>query len=388
MKRIAIVTGTRAEYGLLKPLIFAVREDTDFDLKLLVTGMHLMPEFGNTYKEIEGDGLRIDAMIDDGLDGDSAKAITTSMGRALMGFAEVLAEQKPDLLIVLGDRTEILTAVTAAMVASIPIAHIHGGETTEGAYDEFIRHAITKMSHYHFASTACYRDRIIQMGEDPTRAFNVGAIGIDSIKSLKLLSKSEFEESIGIKLDKKSALITFHPVTLERATGGSQFGEILKALDETQDTTLIFTKSNSDKEGRVINEMIDEYVSKNKDRAVAFTSLGQLRYLSALKHVDFVVGNSSSGILEAPYFKTPTINIGDRQKGRLMSESVISCAPVYKEISEAIVKAVDSVFLSKIQRQENIYGDGDATRRIMSELKKIDFSKVKKSFYDIKNIHH
>lgn len=386
MRRITVVTGSRAEYGLLRPLILAIQEEKEFELKLLVTGMHLMPEFGYTYKEIEADGISIDAKIEDGLDGDSAQSITKSMGRALMGFSEVYAKLQPDLLIVLGDRTEILAAVTAAMVASIPIAHIHGGETTEGAYDEFIRHAITKMSHFHFASTENYRNRIIQMGEDPSRVFNVGAIGIDSIKRLKLMSKKELEDFFGAKFNKRAILITFHPVTLENSTAEQQFDNLLLALDEIEECTLIFTKANSDKGGRIINKMIDEYVYKNKHKALGFASLGQLRYLSTLQFVDFVIGNSSSGILEAPYFKIPTINIGDRQKGRLTTESVINCVPTFQGISEAIKKAQDKKFLSKILSQDNIYGTGDATNKIMDALRKLDFSEVQKKFYDLKSI--
>ena len=335
MKRIAVVTGTRAEYGLLRPLILAIKDDNNFDLKLLVTGMHLLPAFGNTYKEIEADGIPIDIRIEDGLDGDSAKDITKAMGRALIGFAEAFDEIKPDLLLVLGDRTEILTAVTAAMVASVPIAHIHGGETTEGAYDEFIRHAISKMSHFHFTSTENYKRRIIQMGEHPSRVFNVGAIGIDSIKSLNLLTKLELEDFLKINLKNNSILITFHPVTLENSTAEQQFRELLLALDDLADHALIFTKANSDKGGGIINQMIDEYVKERKQKAVSFASLGQLRYLSVLQYAKLVIGNSSSGVLEVPYFKIPTINIGDRQKGRLMTESVINCKPTYHEISRA-----------------------------------------------------
>lgn len=388
MRKIAIVTGTRAEYGLLRPLIFAIQKDKEFELKLLVTGMHLMPEFGYTYKEIETDGLNIDAKIEDGLDGDSAKSITKSMGRALMGFSEVYETLQPDLLIVLGDRTEILAAVTAAMVAAIPIAHIHGGETTEGAYDEFIRHAITKMSHFHFASTEIYRKRIIQMGEHPSRVFNVGAIGIDSIKRLKLMSKQELEDFFGMKFNNKVILITFHPVTLENSTAEQQFKNLLLVLDKIDECTLIFTKANSDKGGRIINQMIDEYVNENKHKAVGFASLGQLRYLSTLQFVDFVIGNSSSGVLEAPYFKIPTINIGDRQKGRLMTESVLNCPPTYHGISEAIKKAQGKKFLTRIMSQDNIYGNGEATNKIMDILRKLDFSEVQKRFYDVKSINN
>ncbi|WP_431163721.1 UDP-N-acetylglucosamine 2-epimerase [Flagellimonas beolgyonensis] len=383
MRKVAVVSGTRADYGLLRPLIFAIKEDSELELKLLATGMHLIPEFGSTYREIESDGLSIDVKIEDGLDGDSAKSIAKAIGRAIIGFSEAFDELKPDLLVVLGDRTEILAAVTAAMVASIPIAHIHGGETTEGAYDEFIRHAITKMSHLHFASTDCYRNRIIQMGEHPSRVFNVGAIGIDSIKSLDLLPKKELEKSLDLKFNKTAVLITFHPVTLENSTAEEQFNALLQAIDEIKDCTLIFTKANSDKGGRIINQMIDDYVNKNKLKAVGFASLGQLRYLSTLQFVEFVIGNSSSGILEVPYFGIPTINIGDRQKGRLMPVSVINCNAEVNEIKNAIQKASDHNFVNNIRLQKNIYGNGSATQQILKEIKSHNLINLKKVFYDI-----
>lgn len=383
MKKIGVVTGTRAEYGLLKPLIKALDKAQNLQLQLLVTGMHLMPEFGNTYLQIEEDGFRIDAKIDDGLSGDSAISITKAVGSALVGFADTLKNLNPDMIIVLGDRSEIFAAVTAAMMTNIPVAHIHGGETTEGAYDEFIRHAITKMSHLHFTSTVTYRNRVIQLGEHPSRVFNVGAIGVDSIRQVNFLDKETFEESISKKLDRTAVLITFHPVTLENATAAFQFGELLKALDIMEDTTLIFTKPNSDRDGQIIVKMIDDYVTKNSQKAVAFTSLGQLRYLSALKHVDFVIGNSSSGILEVPYFKIPTIDIGDRQKGRLAAESVIHCSPKFENINEAIIKARTKIFLSSIQSQPSLYGDGHATEKIMEQIKIFDVSNTKKSFYDL-----
>lgn len=385
MRKIGVVTGTRAEYGLLKPLIAAIDSAKNLQLQLLVTGMHLMSEFGNTYRQIEEDGFYIDAKIDDELDGDTATAVTRAMATALIGFADVYKELKPDLLVVLGDRSEIFAAATAAMMANIPIAHIHGGETTEGAYDEFIRHAITKMGHLHFASTETYRNRIIQLGEDPDRVFNVGAIGIDSIRQIKFLDKETFENSISKKLDKVTVLITFHPVTLENATAGVQFGKLLQSLDTIPDATLIFTKPNSDRDGRIIVQMIDEYVANNTEKSVAFSSLGQLRYLSALKHVDFVIGNSSSGILEVPYFKIPTINIGDRQKGRLASESVIHCSPNFDSITKAISKAQSKKFIASIQNQPCLYGDGHTTEKIIGQLKKFNISDIKKSFYDLNN---
>lgn len=384
MKNIAVVTGTRAEYGLLKPLLKVIDRNKNLNLQLLVTGMHLMQEFGNTYVQIEEDGFEINAKIEDGLNGDNALAISKAVGKATIGFAKSYHKLEPELLVVLGDRSEILAAVTAAVIANIPVAHIHGGETTEGAYDEFIRHAITKMSHLHFASCEIYRNRIIQLGEHPSTVFNVGAIGIDSIKTLKLLNKADFEVSILRKLDTISIIITFHPVTMENATAEIQFKNLLTALDKLKDTTLIFTKPNSDKGGAAIIKMIDSYVAKNPKKALSFTSLGQLRYLSALQHVDFVIGNSSSGILEVPYFNIPTINIGDRQKGRVAPESVIHCEPNSIAISKAIDKARDSKFIKKIKNQEALFGNGTATKKIIEQLIKFNNLNLKKSFYDLK----
>lgn len=385
MRKIAVVTGTRAEYGLLKPLLKAIDKDKELELQLLVTGMHLMPDFGNTYTEIEKDGFTIDAKVKDKLAGDSSIDIIRAIGTAVMGFGDYLDKLKPNIVLVLGDRSEILAATIAAVVSNIPVAHVHGGETTEGAYDEFIRHAITKMSHLHFASSETYRNRILQLGEQPDRVFNVGAIGIDSIRQVSLLDKESFEESISKKLANNSVLITFHPVTLEKATAAKQFLELLKALDKLEDYTLIFTLPNSDRDGRIIIQMIDDYVKKNPEKAISFTSLGQLRYLSALQFVNFVIGNSSSGIIEVPYFKIPTINIGDRQKGRIMSESVINCPPYFKDISKAIVKSQSPQFQEKIKNQKNIYGDGHATEKILRQLRTFDFTQLKKSFHDIKN---
>lgn len=382
MKSIAVITGTRSEYGLLKPLLQAIDNASNFNLQIVVTGMHLSFEFGLTYKEIEQDGFKIDKKIDCHLTSDTAEAITKSIGTAMIGFADVFNELNPSLIVLLGDRSEILAASTAAMIKGIPVAHIHGGETTEGAYDEGIRHAITKMSYLHFTSTEVYRRRVIQLGEAPERVFNVGAIGIDSIKKLKLLTKEDFEKSIDFKLNQKNILITFHPVTLENQTAEFQFKELLNSLDKINDVTLIFTKPNSDKDGRIIIKMMDEYVSLHSKKAVAFSSLGQLRYLSALKYVDFVIGNSSSGILEVPIFKKPTINIGDRQKGRLMPESVINCEPIEFEIDKALDKAFSSGFNKKIQNQQNIYGQGNATSQIIKILNDFEIKSIKKPFYD------
>ncbi len=306
-RKICIVTGTRAEYGLLYWLMKEIEKDRDLELQLIATGMHLSPEFGLTYKEVEKD-FKIDKKIEILLSSDTAIGVSKSMGLAQISFTEAYEELKPDILVVLGDRYEIFSAVASAMIGNIPIAHLHGGETTEGAFDESIRHSITKMSHLHFTATDEYKNRVIQLGEHPSRVFNVGGLGIDNIKKLKLLSKDEFEASIDFKLNKKNILVTFHPVTLENSTAKEQFQILLDVVDELEDTHIIFTKANSDTDGRVINNMIDEYVKNHNDKAVCFTSLGQLRYLSALQYVDAMVGNSSSGLAEAPSFKIGTIN--------------------------------------------------------------------------------
>lgn len=382
-RKTAIVTGTRAEYGLLKPLIREINNNDNFELQLVVTAMHLSPEFGKTIDEIVQDGFQIDKKIECLLSSDSAVGIAKSIGLANIGFADVFEDLKPEIIILLGDRTEILAAATTAMVFSIPIVHIHGGETTEGAYDEGIRHAITKMSHIHFASTEAYKNRIIQLGEHPSTVFNVGAIGLDSIKKLKLLNKDEFELSIHKKLLKHTILITYHPVTNENGTASQQFQQILNVLESLKDTLLIFTHANSDKEGRVINQMISEYTRLNSGKACEFKSLGQLRYLSALQYIDVVIGNSSSGIIEVPYFKIPTINIGDRQKGRIAPESVIHVENDEILIGKALQIAFSSDFRLKCQTMKQLYGDGVSTKKMVSILSSFGEINLKKTFFDI-----
>lgn len=383
MKKICVVTGTRAEYGLLYWLMKEIENDKDFQLQVIATGMHLSPEFGLTYKEIEKD-FTINKKIEMLLSSDTSVGISKSMGLAQISFAEAFEELKPDIIVLLGDRYEIFSAASAAMIANVPIAHLHGGETTEGAFDESIRHSITKMSHFHFVATKEYKDRVIQLGETPNRVFNVGGLGIDNIKRLKLLSKKDFEESIDFKLNKRNYLVTFHPVTLENATAKEQFSELLNALDEQEDCTIIFTKANSDTDGRIINEMIDKYVSENNKKSIAFTSLGQLRYLSALQYMNAVIGNSSSGLIEAPSFKIATINIGDRQKGRIKAQSVIDCKPLKKDISKSLNKIYKKNFLLKLREIKNPYGEGGASSLIKKELKdNIDLQTLKKKFYDL-----
>jgi len=380
MKRIAIVTGTRAEYGLLYWLIKGIQEDSELELQLLVTGMHLSPEFGLTWKQIEKDGFPITKKIEILLSSDTAVGISKSNALAIISFAEAFEELKPDILVLLGDRTEIFAASQAALIAGIPIAHIHGGELTEGAYDDSVRHSITKMSHMHFTSTEEYRKRVIQLGEQPYTVFNVGAIGLDNIKKLKLLSRDEFEISVNRKLNKRNLLITFHPVTLENKSAKEQFQNLLDALDEQKDTLLIFTKPNSDKDGRIIIQMIDEYVNNNSSKAIAFTSLGQLRYLSAIPFMDAVVGNSSSGIIEVPAFNIPTINIGDRQKGRINGPTIINCKATKVDICNALTNAYN---FDKLISYESPYGDGNVSNKILAILKNTKHIGIKKRFYDI-----
>ena len=383
MRKICVITGTRAEFGLLRPLIALISKDEELQLQLIATGMHLSPEFGYTLDEIIAAGFLVDKKVECLLSSDTAVGVSKTIALAISGFADAFEALQPDLVLVLGDRTEILGAVIAAGMANIPIAHLHGGETTEGAYDEAIRHSITKFSHLHFTSTEAYRKRVIQLGEQPEMVFNVGAIGLDAVKKLKLLNKEEFENSIGFKLKKRNVLITYHPVTLEKEAPIQTFENILQALDELSETGLIFTHANSDKNGRVINKMITEYVEIHRDKAVAFKSLGQLRYLSALQFVDFVIGNSSSGILEVPAFHIPTINIGDRQKGRIICESVINSTNSLEDIKKSITFALDKQFRETIQQQEMLYGNGTAAEKILKVIKEYPIIPLKKSFYDI-----
>jgi len=383
MRKICVITGTRAEFGLLRPLIELIANDKELQLQLIATGMHLSPEFGYTLNEITEAGFMVDKKVECLLSSDSSIGVSKTIALAISGFADALAELTPDLVVVLGDRTEILGAVIATAMANIPIAHLYGGETTEGAYDEAIRHSITKFSHLHFTSTEAYRKRVIQLGEHPDTVFNVGAIGLDAIKKLPLLDKASFEQAIGFKLKERNILITYHPVTLEKEAPIETFENVLTALDELTDTTLIFTHANSDKNGRIINKMITEYVSSHKDKAVEFKSLGQLRYLSALQFVDFVIGNSSSGMTEVPAFYIPTINIGDRQKGRINCESVINSNNSLEDIKKSITFALDKTFREKIQQQELLYGNGTAAEKILQIIKEHNHISIKKSFYNI-----
>ncbi len=385
-KKICVVTGTRAEYHLLTPLLNAIQEDEELELLLVVTGAHLSERYGNTCRAIEQDGFDMCARIPILSETDDAGAINSAMSRAITGISEVLGRLHPDMMVLLGDRYELLAAAIAAMNHRVPIAHLHGGETTEGAIDECIRHAITKMSYLHFTSCEPYRKRVIQLGESPDRVFNVGAIGLENIRRRKRISLSELEKSLDWESNGKFAVVTFHPVTLEEDTAGQQFEQLLQALERCEGLGIIFTKANADSGGMAINRLIDDYVLTHRNRAVAVFSLGMERYLAALEYASVIIGNSSSGIIETPSFKVPTVNIGDRQKGRIQAKNVINCEPEKNAIYDAIVRAVSTEFRESVKDTVNPYGDGEVAEKIVRQIKhalcggRLD---LKKAFYDL-----
>jgi len=382
-RKICVVTGSRADYGLLRFVMQGIKENADLVLQVVATGMHLSPTFGLTYREIEADGFNIDAKVENLSSSDTPVGIAESMGKGLSGCAEAFSRLQPDLIVVLGDRFEIFAATAAALVAKIPVAHLHGGETTAGAFDEAFRHSITKMSHLHFVAAEEYRQRVIQLGEDSKNVFLVGGLGVDGVKNVNLLSKDELESSLGIKSQSKSLLVTFHPVTLEDETSEAQMKELLSALSDLSDTTLIFTMPNADTGGLALIKMIKEFVSENTNSFV-FTSLGQQRYLSSMAQVDAVIGNSSSGLIEAPTFKKGSINIGDRQLGRLQANSVINCQPEKKAIGEALARMYSSEFQRSLVKTINPYGEGGASARIVEILRTESLDGVvKKTFHDL-----
>ena len=383
MRKVCVVTGSRAEYGLLRWVMDGISKSDELDLQVCVTGMHLSPEFGSTYLEIEKDGFSIDAKVDSLLSVDSSAGITKSVGLGAIGFSDCLERLKPDLLVVLGDRFEILPAVFAALFARIPVAHIHGGETTEGAFDESIRHSITKMSHLHFVAAEEYRNRVIQLGEQPEKVFCVGGLGIDNILKLNLLSKLELEKSLDIQMNKTNLLVTFHPVTLEDEPSETQMNELFDALDELVNCLIVFTMPNADTDGKSLMEMINKF-AQERSNVEAFTSLGQLRYLSCIKHFDVVVGNSSSGLAEVPTFRKPTINIGTRQDGRLRADSVIDCKLKKCAILKAIERSLSEDFQSKLEKVRNPYGNGGASNKIVESITSTDLNSIlKKKFYNL-----
>ncbi len=381
-RKICVVTGTRADYGCLRWVMEGIRSTAGLELQIIATGMHLSPEFGLTYRDIEQDGFVIDSKVEILLSSDTPTALAKSMGLGLIGFGEALQRLRPDLLLVLGDRFEIFSAAAAATVARIPIGHAHGGETTEGAFDEALRHSITKMSHLHFVAAEEYRRRVIQLGEDPGRVFLVGGLGVDKIRKLNLLGRDALEAALGFKLGERNLLITFHPVTLENSTSAEQMKELLCALEMIKDTHLIFTMPNADTGGRVLIAMIEQFVA-NRPTARAYTSLGELRYLSCIRHVDGVVGNSSSGLTEAPSFGKGTVNIGDRQRGRLKAASVIDCKPDREAIGAALNQLFSPAFRATLTTVRNPYGEGGASEKIVRLLKDYPLDLIlKKSFHD------
>lgn len=383
MRKICVITGTRAEYGLLRWVMQGIRDARDLQLQVVATGMHLSPEFGLTYREIEADGFHIDRKVETLLSSDTPSGVAKSMGLGMIGFSDALAELAPDLVVVLGDRFEIFAAVSAAMVLRIPVAHLHGGEATEGLIDEAIRHSITKMSQLHFVAAREYRDRVVQLGEDPTRVFLVGGLGVDSLKHTKLLPRTELEQSLGLKFRERNLLVTFHPVTLENASSADQMTELTSALEDFPDSLIVFTMPNSDPDGRILFEIVDRFVASHAN-AYAFTSLGQVRYFSCVAQVDGVIGNSSSGLAEVPSFRIGTVDIGDRQRGRLKAPSVISCAPERLEIVAAIQRLYSSDFLHLLADSRSPYGDGGAADRIVAVLRDVDLRDIlKKKFFDV-----
>jgi len=384
-RKICVITGTRAEYGLLRWVMQGIKDDADLKLQVIATGMHLSPEFGLTYKAIEADGFDIDRKVEILTSSDTPVGIAKSMGLGMIGFADALNDLNPDLIVILGDRFEIFSAVATALVARIPVAHLHGGETTEGAFDEAFRHSITKMSHFHFVAADEYKQRVIQLGEQPEHVFLVGGLGVDNIKRLQLLDRNALEADLSFKFDKKNLLITFHPVTLETSSAVTQMQALLAALAKLEDIQLIFTMPNADTDGRALIKMVEKFASQHSN-AHAFKSLGQLRYLSCIAQVDGVVGNSSSGLLEVPSFKKGTINIGDRQWGRLQAASVINCEPNQKSIADGINMLYSPEFQVNLSQVSNPYGEGGASEKIVSTLKIINIKNiVKKVFYDLSN---
>ena len=380
MKNVCVITGTRADYGLLYWTLKALKEEETINLQLCATGMHLSPEFGLTYQQIEKDGFSIDYKVETLMSGDTGPAIAKSIGLGVIGFADAFQQLSPDLILVLGDRYEILAAVIAAMSARIPVAHCHGGELTLGAIDDAIRHTITKMSHLHFVSTIEYKNRVLQLGEQEENIHVVGALGLENL-SKNLISKTEFEARIGRSLQSLNFIITYHPETLSTKTTSEQLIPLFEALDQFPNALMIFTQPNSDHEGRALNSSIKEYVNKNSNRAVFYPTLGSKAYLTALSLCDLVIGNSSSGIIEAPSFNTPTINIGNRQKGRIKAASVINTTTVTENIVRAIEKGLSWNSESISRKNLNPYEGDQPAKDIVSIVKQEQV--LNKSFKDI-----
>lgn len=384
MKKICVVTATRAEWSLLRNLCSEIKSDNDLKLQIIATGAHLSPEFGLTYKEIEQE-FRIDKKIEILLSSDNSKGVAKTMGLALALFAQALSELKPDIVVILGDRYEMLSVASTCLVMKIPIAHLYGGENTFGAIDDSIRHAITKLSHIHFTSTLVYRQRVLQLGEDPKNVHFTGQIGIENIQQINFLSKDELQNELGFKFSKKNLLITFHPQTLNQNSTRRDIKTILNALKSQKDTMLIFTKANADEGGRVINDEISKFVAKNPKISVLFDNLGAKRYLCVMRVVDGVVGNSSSGICETPEFKKPTINLGSRQDGRVRAKNIIDCEIDEISLKKALEKIYDDKFLKSLEDMVNPYSSDHPSKKIKEIIKNTDVKGIVfKKFYDIK----
>jgi GDP/UDP-N,N'-diacetylbacillosamine 2-epimerase (hydrolysing) len=381
-----VITGTRAEYGLLRPLMLKIRDDALIELQVIVTGMHLSPEFGLTYKEIESDGFRIDRKVEMLLSSDTGVGVGKSVGVGVFGFVDALVYLEPDLIVVLGDRFEIFSAVTASLFLKFPVLHLHGGEVTEGVLDEPMRHAITKMSHVHCVAAEEYRQRVIQLGEQPSRVHLVGGLGVDAIRQTDFMDRVELETIMNFKFKFKNLIVTFHPETLSDVAAETQMTELLAALEELTDTGLIFTLPNADSGGRRLISMLEAFGAKHSN-ATIYSSLGHQRYLSCMAHCDGVVGNSSSGLLEAPSLRVGTINLGERQRGRLQAESVINCRAERAEIGMALRKLYSEDFQDSLTSVMNPYGDGGASARVLEIIKSLDFEEIlHKSFYDISSV--
>mgnify|MGYP001285174812 CR=1 FL=1 len=382
MRKVCVVTGSRAEYGLLACLMKEIAGDPALALQVVVTGMHLSPEFGLTYRTIEADGFTIDARVEMLLSSDTPVGIAKSIGLGVIGFADAFERLHPDIVVLLGDRYEILAAAEAAFVARIPIAHLHGGELTEGAIDESIRHAVTKLAQLHFVAAAPYRRRVIQLGEDPQRVFDFGAPGLDQLQRIRLLPRAELEEALDFRFGTLNFLVTYHPATLAERTPEEGMRALLEALDAFPEARIVFTKPNSDTGGRVLIGMVDRYVARHAERAMAAVSLGQQHYLSAMAASDVVIGNSSSGLIEAPALRRPTVNIGDRQQGRLRSASVIDCAEDAAVIADAIRRALAPDFRARLADTVPPYGAGGASARIKDVLRDVRLDEL-----DVKRFH-
>lgn len=382
-RKICVVTGTRADYGLLKWLMKEIADSDELVLQIAVSGMHLSPEFGLTYREIESDGFRIDEKVEMLLSSDTPSGITKAIGLGVIGFSDTFAHLEPDIVVLLGDRFEIFAAAQAAMVAKIPIAHIHGGELSYGVMDESIRHAITKMSHLHFVASEPYRRRVIQLGEQPDYVWNVGALGLEAISRIQLLPKEKVEEVVSLHFSNLNFLVTYHPAALANEDPEEAFAELLSALSQFPDAKVIFTSPNADTGGRILKSQIQEFVKEHSDRMIVVDSLGQLLYFSAIRFADVVIGNSSSGLIEVPSFHKATVNIGKRQDGRLRASSVVDCATDRKSIEIAIRHAISPEFQDSLKNVVTPYGSGNASRSIVKHLANVKLDGlVMKRFFD------